>query len=58
MKSPYSDREVEDNAGELLKAFTMALAQEAGSFEAAEWQPQKLQLERLSVAQARQGFSS
>ncbi|GLZ86757.1 hypothetical protein Pres01_28080 [Metapseudomonas resinovorans] len=42
----------------MLKAFTMALAQEAGSFEAAEWQPQKLQLERLSVAQARQGFSS
>ncbi|MDH4566923.1 STAS domain-containing protein [Pseudomonas sp. BN414] len=51
------ERAVEENSRELLKAFTMALAQGAGSFDAAAWQPLKLQLERLSVAQARQGFS-
>ncbi|NWL77655.1 anti-anti-sigma factor [Pseudomonas taiwanensis] len=51
------ERAVEENSRELLKAFTMALAQGSDSFEAAAWQPLKLQLERLSVAQARQGFS-
>ncbi len=51
------ERAVMDNSRELLKAFTMALAQGSDSFDAAAWQPLKLQLERLSVAQARQGFS-
>lgn len=48
---------VEENSRELIKAFIMALAQGSDSIEDPAWKPLKAQLERLSVSQARQGFS-
>lgn len=51
------ERTVQQNSQELLKAFTMALAQGARDFDSPAWKPLKSQLERLSLAQARQGFS-
>jgi rsbT co-antagonist protein RsbR len=48
---------VEENSRELIKAFIMALAQGSESIEDPAWKPLKAQLERLSVSQARQGFS-
>ncbi|MFS2124050.1 STAS domain-containing protein [Pseudomonas sp. Pseusp97] len=51
------ERAVQQNSQDLLKAFTMALAQGVADFESPAWKPLKSQLERLSVAQARQGFS-
>ncbi|MFV3411525.1 STAS domain-containing protein [Pseudomonas nitroreducens] len=51
------ERAVQQNSQDLLKAFTMALAQGVPNFESAIWKPLKSQLERLSLTQARQGFS-
>lgn len=51
------ERTVQQNSQELLKTFTMALAQGARDFDSPAWKPLKSQLERLSLAQARQGFS-
>jgi rsbT co-antagonist protein RsbR len=51
------ERAVQQNSQDLLKAFTMALAQGEPDFESATWKPLKSQLERLSLAQVRQGFS-
>lgn len=51
------ERAVQQNSQDLLKAFTMALAQGVADFESPAWKPLKSQLERLSLAQARQGFS-
>ncbi|MDD0843548.1 STAS domain-containing protein [Pseudomonas sp. Gutcm_11s] len=51
------DRTVQDNSRELLKAVTIALAQGSDDINSAAWKPLKAQLERLSVTQARQGFS-
>ena len=51
------ERAVQQNSQDLLKAFTMGLAQGVPNFESAIWKPLKSQLERLSLAQARQGFS-
>ncbi|WP_043307253.1 STAS domain-containing protein [Pseudomonas sp. ML96] len=51
------DRTVQDNSRELLKAVTIALAQGSDDIDSAAWKPLKGQLERLSVTQARQGFS-
>ncbi len=48
---------VEENSRELIKAFIMALAQGSDNIEDPAWKPLKAQLERLSVSQARQGFS-
>lgn len=48
---------VEENSRELIKTFIMALAQDSDNIEDAAWKPLKSQLERLSVTQARQGFS-
>lgn len=51
------ERAVKQNSQDLLKAFTMGLAQGVPNFESATWKPLKSHLERLSLAQARQGFS-
>lgn len=51
------DRTVQDNSRELLKAVTIALAQGSDDLDAPAWKPLKSQLERLSLTQARQGFS-
>lgn len=51
------DRTVQDNSRDLLKSVTMALAQGSDDIESAAWKPLKSQLERLSMTQARQGFS-
>lgn len=51
------ERAVQQNSQDLLKAFTMGLAQGVPNFESAIWKPLKSHLERLSLAQARQGFS-
>lgn len=48
---------VQENSRELIKAFIMALAQGSDDIQSPAWKPLKSQLERLSVAQARQGFS-
>lgn len=48
---------VQENSRELIKAFIMALAQGSDDIHSPAWKPLKSQLERLSVAQARQGFS-
>ena len=51
------ERTVQENSRELLKAVTMILAQGSNDIAAPGWKPLKSQLERLSVTQARQGFS-
>ena len=51
------DRMVQDNSRELLKAVTIGLAQGNVDLNAPIWTPLKGQLERLSVTQARQGFT-
>lgn len=51
------ERTVQENSRELLKAVTMILAQGSNDIDAPGWKPLKSQLERLSVTQARQGFS-
>jgi rsbT co-antagonist protein RsbR len=51
------ERTVQENSRELLKGVTMILAQGSNDIDAPGWKPLKSQLERLSVTQARQGFS-
>ncbi|MBD9416154.1 STAS domain-containing protein [Pseudomonas sp. PDM16] len=51
------DHTVQENSRELIKAFIMALAQGSDDINSQPWKPLKAQLERLSVTQARQGFS-
>ena len=51
------ERTVQENSRELLKAITMILAQGSDDIHAPAWKPLKSQLERLSMTQARQGFS-
>ena len=51
------ERVVQENSRELLKAVTMALAQGTDDLASPAWKPLKSQLERLSLTQARQGFS-
>ncbi|WP_448680807.1 STAS domain-containing protein [Pseudomonas nicosulfuronedens] len=51
------ERAVQQNSQDLLKAFNMALAQGVLDIDSPAWKPLKSQLERLSLAQARQGFS-
>ncbi|WJN61767.1 STAS domain-containing protein [Pseudomonas sp. SO81] len=51
------ERAVQESSRELLKAVTIALAQGSDDIEAPAWKPLIAQLERLSVTQARQGFS-
>jgi rsbT co-antagonist protein RsbR len=51
------ERTVQENSRELLKTVTMTLAQGSDDIDAPAWKPLKSQLERLSVTQARQGFS-
>jgi len=51
------ERAMEGSSRELLKAVTMALAQGSDDIETQAWKPLVAQLERLSVTQARQGFS-
>ena len=51
------ERAVQESSRELLKAVTIALAQGSDDIETPAWKPLMAQLERLSVTQARQGFS-
>ncbi|MDG9924410.1 MULTISPECIES: STAS domain-containing protein [unclassified Pseudomonas] len=51
------ERTVQESSRELLKAVTIALAQGSDDIETAAWKPLMAQLERLSLTQARQGFS-
>ena len=51
------ERAVQESSRELLKAVTIALAQGSADIETPAWKPLTAQLERLSVSQARQGFS-
>jgi rsbT co-antagonist protein RsbR len=51
------ERAIQESSRELLKAVTIALAQGSDDIETAAWKPLMAQLERLSVTQARQGFT-
>ena len=51
------ERAVQESSRELLKAVTIALAQGSDDIQAPAWKPLTALLERLSVTQARQGFS-
>ena len=51
------ERAIQESSRELLKAVTIALAQGSDDIETAASKPLMAQLERLSVTQARQGFT-
>jgi len=51
------ERSIQESSRELLKALIIALIQGSDDIESPAWKPLIAQLERLSVSQARQGFS-
>lgn len=51
------ERAVHQNSRDLLKALSVAVAENTDDFDAPAWRPVKAFLERLSQAQSRQGFT-